>query len=125
MSIVPNSQRTHEQLSEMGRKGGITSGIARRRKKIIREFTKDNKSVSFIDLYGLARILQISDYCAFEWLIIKMFGGLRKEHRKKKNLITLDVLCAMGLSEDRAKAILEEYQMEVLYGRYWKYHRDD
>lgn len=123
MSIVLNSQRTHEQLSEMGRKGGIISGIARRRKKIIREFTQDNQSVSFIDLYGLARILQISDYCAFEWLIIKLFGGLRKEHRKK--LITLDALCAMGLSEDRAKAILEEYQMEVLYGRYWKYHRDD
>ena len=124
MSIVPNSQRTHEQLSEMGRKGGIISGIARRRKKIIRESTQDNKSVvCLVDLYDLARLLQISDYCAFEWLIIKMFGGLRKEHRKK--LITLDALCAMGLSEDRAKAILEEYQMEVLYGRYWKYHRDD
>ena len=27
MSIVPNSQRTHEQLSEMGRKGGILSRI--------------------------------------------------------------------------------------------------
>ena len=106
-------------------KNTTAASAARRRKKIIREFTQDNKSISFIDLYGLARILQISDYCAFEWLIIKLFGGLRKEHRKKKNLITLDALCAMGLSEDRAKAILEEYQMEVLYGRYWKYHRDD
>ena len=32
-NLVPNGQRTHEQLSEMGRKGGIASGQVRREQK--------------------------------------------------------------------------------------------
>jgi phage terminase large subunit len=32
-NLIPNSQRTPEELREMTRKGGIASGIARRKKK--------------------------------------------------------------------------------------------
>lgn len=32
-NLIPNSQRTHEELSEMGRKGGIASGKARRERR--------------------------------------------------------------------------------------------
>lgn len=32
-NLIPNSQRSHEELSAMGKKGGIASGAARRAKK--------------------------------------------------------------------------------------------
>lgn len=32
-NLIPNSERTPEELREMGRKGGIASGKARRRNK--------------------------------------------------------------------------------------------
>lgn len=32
-NLIPNSQRTREELQEMGRKGGIKSGEVRRRKR--------------------------------------------------------------------------------------------
>ncbi len=32
-NLIPNKQRSHEELSAMGRKGGIASGKARRAKK--------------------------------------------------------------------------------------------
>ena len=35
--LIPNSERTPEQLAEMGRKGGIASGEAKREKKYYRE----------------------------------------------------------------------------------------
>ena len=34
-NLIPNSQRTPEELREMTRKGGIASGIARRQKKTL------------------------------------------------------------------------------------------
>lgn len=37
MPIIPANQRTPEQLEEMGRKGGIASGEARRQKAKMRE----------------------------------------------------------------------------------------
>lgn len=36
-NLIPNSERTPEELREMARKGGIASGEARRRKKTMRE----------------------------------------------------------------------------------------
>lgn len=36
-NLIPNSQRTPEELREMTRKGGIASGKARRAKKTLRE----------------------------------------------------------------------------------------
>ena len=48
MSIIPNSQRTRDELREMGRKGGIASGKARRRRKLIRDCAKDVSQVYFI-----------------------------------------------------------------------------
>ena len=36
-NLIPNSQRTPEELREMGRKGGIASGEARKRKKTLKE----------------------------------------------------------------------------------------
>lgn len=40
-NLIPNSERTPEELREMTQKGGIASGKARRRKKELREFTRD------------------------------------------------------------------------------------
>lgn len=39
-NLIPNSERTPEELREMGRKGGIKSGESRRRK---RELLKGGK----------------------------------------------------------------------------------
>lgn len=36
-NLIPNSERSPSELREMGRKGGIRSGEARRRNKRIRE----------------------------------------------------------------------------------------
>ena len=36
-NLIPNSQRTPEELREITRKGGIASGIARRQKKTLKE----------------------------------------------------------------------------------------
>lgn len=41
-NLIPNSKRTHEELSAMGKKGGIASGKARRAKK---ERVKDLQEV--------------------------------------------------------------------------------
>lgn len=39
-NLIPNSERTHEQLAEMGKKGGIVSGEVRREKRSVREIAK-------------------------------------------------------------------------------------
>ena len=36
-NLIPNSQRTPEELREITRKGGIASGVARRRKRALKE----------------------------------------------------------------------------------------
>lgn len=36
-NLIPQSERTKEEQREIARKGGIASGKARRRKKLIRE----------------------------------------------------------------------------------------
>lgn len=48
-NLIPNSERTHEELSSMGKKGGIASGQARRAKK---ERVKDLQSVVERCTYG-------------------------------------------------------------------------
>lgn len=110
MPIIPNSQRTREELQEMGRKGGIASGKTRRRRRILREYAREVSEVFFLDLFEFSRIIGITNPAALEWLIIEMISGLGKEQRD--NLITLDSLLAMGFSPDRARNILEEYQRQ-------------
>lgn len=39
-NLIPNSERSPEELREMGRKGGIASGKSRRKKKRIQEEVK-------------------------------------------------------------------------------------
>lgn len=39
-NLIPNSERTPEELREMTRKGGKASGVARRRKRDMRELMK-------------------------------------------------------------------------------------
>lgn len=39
-NLIPNSERSPEELREMGRKGGIKSGEARRRKRDMLKMTK-------------------------------------------------------------------------------------
>lgn len=38
--LIPNSERSPQELKEQTRKGGIASGIARRRRKTMREWAK-------------------------------------------------------------------------------------
>ena len=39
-NLIPNSQRTPKELQEMGRKGGIKSGEARRKKRDMRKMLR-------------------------------------------------------------------------------------
>lgn len=48
-NLIPNSERTPEELREMTRKAGIASGEARRRKKSLREKAKLLMSLSVQD----------------------------------------------------------------------------
>ena len=111
MPIIPNSQRTREELQEMGRKGGIASGKTRRRRRILREYAREVSQIYFIDLFELSRIMGVSNPAALEWLLVEMVSGLREE--QKKNLITMESLLAMGFSADRARNILEEYHKKT------------
>lgn len=110
MPLIPNSQRTHEQLVEMGRKGGRASGVTRRRRRMIKDIADRYAAISFIDLCALAQSLRIKNPAQMEWLIIELFGGLPKEHRE--NLLTEEALSAMGLRSDRAQEIIQEYHAQ-------------
>lgn len=39
-NLIPNSQRSREELQEMGRRGGIASGKARRRKRELKKLAR-------------------------------------------------------------------------------------
>ncbi len=39
-NLIPNTERSPEELREMGRKGGIASGKSRRRKRGLQKLTK-------------------------------------------------------------------------------------
>lgn len=39
-NLIPNSQRSREELQEMGRKGGIASGKTRRRNRELRKLAR-------------------------------------------------------------------------------------
>lgn len=39
-NLIPNCERSHEELREMGRKGGIKSGESRRRKRDLQKSAK-------------------------------------------------------------------------------------
>jgi hypothetical protein len=39
-NLIPNTERTPEELREMGRKGGIASGKARRKKRDLQKAAK-------------------------------------------------------------------------------------
>lgn len=39
-NLIPNTERSPEELREMGRKGGIASGKARRRKRDLQKLAK-------------------------------------------------------------------------------------
>lgn len=39
-NLIPNSERTSEELREMGRKGGIKSGEVRRKKRDMRKILR-------------------------------------------------------------------------------------
>ena len=40
-NLIPNSERTHEKLSEMGRNGGIASGESKRERKLAKQIAID------------------------------------------------------------------------------------
>ena len=60
-NLIPNSERTPEELREMTRKGGIKSGETRRRKKTLREQmemllslpVQDDETRAFIESLGI------------------------------------------------------------------------
>lgn len=46
-NLIPNTERSPEELREMGRKGGIASGKARRKKRDLREMMQMIVDLSF------------------------------------------------------------------------------
>ena len=62
MNLIPNNERSPEELREMGRKGGIKSGESRRRKrdlqKAARQWFDALGSMDKTDLCRLEEILK-------------------------------------------------------------------
>ena len=57
-NLIPNTERSPEELRKMGRKGGIASGKVRRRKRELQKLAKmliDNKQIaeSFKGMVGI------------------------------------------------------------------------
>lgn len=56
-NLIPNTERSPEELREMGRKGGIASGKARRRKRDLQKLARmllDKQVVeSFKEMVGM------------------------------------------------------------------------
>lgn len=56
-NLIPNTERSLEELREMGRKGGIASGKARRRKRDLQKLAKmllDKQTAeSFKEILGI------------------------------------------------------------------------
>lgn len=46
-NLIPNTERSPEELREMGRRGGIASGKARRKKRDLREMMQMIVDLSF------------------------------------------------------------------------------
>lgn len=77
-NLIPNSQRTPEELREMTRKGGIKSGEVRRKKRTMREIAEMVGTMPVTDPKMLAKLREAgfkdpitNDDAAF-------FGLLRK-----------------------------------------------
>ena len=100
-NLIPNSQRTPEELREITRKGGIASGIARRQKKTLSELgdmignlsikseqtrdklreagiSDDDMISDVLSLFELSKKANKGDPKAFE-LLAKLRGQLKNE----------------------------------------------
>lgn len=77
-NLIPNSQRTPEELREMTRKGGIKSGEARRRKKTLREL---------IELYGSQPSVAEPNLTNDEKLILAQYRQAAKGDTKAATFI--------------------------------------
>lgn len=83
-NLIPNSERTPEELREMTRKAGIASGEARRRKKSLREKAKLLMSLSVKDqeeLYKAKQLGLADDDIDLEMVnLIHMHNIIKKEN---------------------------------------------
>ena len=100
-NLIPNSERTPEELREITRKGGIASGIARRQKKTLSELgdmignlsikseqtrdklreagiSDDDMISDVLSLFELSKKANKGDPKAFE-LLAKLRGQLKNE----------------------------------------------
>lgn len=57
-NLIPNSQRTPEELREMGRKGGIKSGETRRRNRELRKIARCIMAECKTDLAELIGVIK-------------------------------------------------------------------
>ena len=71
-NLIPTSERSKDEVREIGRKGGIASGEARRRKKTLKEalimaleLEKGNKTVQEIGVEALLQKFMSGDIQAF------------------------------------------------------------
>lgn len=83
-NLIPNSERTPEELREMTRKAGIASGEARRRKKSLREKAKLLMSLSVQDqeeLYKAKELGLADEDIDLEMMnLIHMHNIIKKEN---------------------------------------------
>lgn len=110
-NLIPNSQRTREELQQMGRKGGLASARTRRKAAVLRKLVEtyfEAYSTAYeLTLADLAEALEVPNPGVLEWLIIELFATVPEPMRSE--LIREEPLEAMGITPARVAEIIEKY----------------
>ena len=116
-NLIPNSERTHEQLAEMGKNGGIASGEAKREKKLAKQIAievldstikgKDGREMTLKELM-IEKLLKktINDPKAKDVDFVLALIGEEVE-RKQTHVIATD------FSDEDKKYFAEQFGMNI------------
>lgn len=99
-NLIPNSERTKEELQEITRKGGIASGEARRDKKEMREWLElalecaseidPDKSNVEVGMLNLAKKVALADIQAIREAMNVLNNGLNINHNSTRRYGSID-----------------------------------
>lgn len=113
-NLIPNSQRTREELQEMGRRGGIASGRIRRRKRDLKAIVRaiaPAYDIVFASVADVCGEMGIEHSAGAVWLLVELLDRLSKEQRAGE-LLDPDKLRSMGLRDDVAGELLQHWKRD-------------
>ncbi len=108
MPIIPNSERTPEELKRITRKGGIASGIARRNKKLIKTLANEivNTKIQNEDLKALGEKLGLKGKFTLLELLIQSVSIRTIKKGTFQDLLNLQKLVGEEEKEENKTPII-------------------